>query len=408
MYLDLLPYDLRHVQQNAFECDGGGLYVVGTLHGTCDADLVGNRGAGLMTLAINQSAHVDRARNYVKAQSIAEAGVNYAYAVLREDFSKREDDNAFPSTEFGGGSYSVQVSPLGDKDAHIASVGTYEGVQCTVAVDVHNFGEGSPASGAEQPPAVGAYEYAVLSGDTMTWTGSGFTDVGDGKIHANGAYKMVGCSIGTGNLSSCVQIWATGTTQINGDAQAPKFKGKAPGNVSGTATKTSVDPVEIPDIDLQPYFLEAEGNGQVYNGNIHWSGSSDITIPGGILWINGDFQYSGSGDLTGCIIATGDIRMSGSGDQIQVSYYPAMISRDGDIKITGSSDLEGLILARNGDFEKHGSGKVVGSIMCAGTFKKTGSWDLMVYENATPVPPEGGGGDEGEDANLIAITAWHN
>lgn len=236
-----------------------------------------------------------------------------------------------------------------------------------------------------------AYEYAILSCEDMTFTGSGIIDVGEGLVHTNGNFKMPGSGTLRGNLSSSVRIWCTGSTIIHGDATTPVWKGMSPGNVTGTATTASVDPIAIPDIDLTPYYNEALANGEVYTGDQHFSVSSTIQPVGGIMWVDGDLKISGSGNIIGCFIATGYIKISGSGDQIKVGDYPAIVSRDSYIDISGDGQFHGLIYAPNGYINKSGSGDVVGSIICGGEFKKSRSWSIMTYEDSTPVPPSGGG-----------------
>ena len=109
------------------------------------------------------------------------------------------------------------------------------------------------------------------------------------------------------------------------------------------------------------------------------------------MWVNGDLKISGSGNLIGCFIATGNINISGSGDQIKVASYPALVSRDGSIDISGSQTFHGLIYTRTGAFSKSGSGQVVGSIICGGNFTASGSWRVLTYEDSTPIAPGQGG-----------------
>ena len=257
------------------------------------------------------------------------------------------------------------------------------------------------------PQAVGAYTYAIVSGGKMGWSGSGTLNVGGGKIHANGQFKMTGSKLVIGNISSRVKIWLTGSTKITGNAAAPAIKADG-GAITGTTTVGLVPPVTIPDIDLTPYYNQALANGQVYNASTyHLSGSSDITVPGGVLWVNGNFKFSGSGKLIGCFIATGNIDYSGSGDQIKVADYPAFVARDGTIDISGSGKSHGLIYAKTGGFDKSGSGDHIGSIIVNGDFDASGSWNALTYENSTPVPPTGGGGGGSEVfSDRVSVIAW--
>ncbi len=353
----------------------------------------------VVAASAQRSFGVRRLLHHTRALTLAEAGANEAYNRLRADWSARTSDDAFPATPFGGGFYDVTVRTLGEQLAIVTSVGVYRGVTNTVVVDV---AKAASIPGSTVPPNE-AFGYAILSGGDMTWNGSGLTDVAGGRIHTNGKFKMTGCSIGLGTLSACGRLWSTGSSLLDGDTDAPSYRGKSPGNVTGTARVGAVPAVTIPPIDLTPYYAEAMRNGQAVEGDVHWSRSTDTVIPGGILWVNGDFKFSGSGDIVGCVIATGDVDYSGSGDQLKVAAYPAFVSRDGDIDFAGSGSYHGLFYAPNGRFNKTGSGAITGSIICGGVFDKAGSWDAFAYEDSTPVPP---GSSTSPQDGPVYVSAW--
>ncbi|KQC04568.1 MAG: hypothetical protein APR54_08770 [Candidatus Cloacimonas sp. SDB] len=230
------------------------------------------------------------------------------------------------------------------------------------------------------------YSYAIATNGTMKWSGSGSLNVGEGNIHSNGKFTMTGSKKITGNISSSTEIKMTGSTKISGDAAAPvvSFSGSA---ISGTVTIEAVDQLIIPDIDLTSYYEHAQANGQVFDGNQQFSGSGNLEPAGGIMWVNGDIRISGSNNMIGCFIATGSIKISGSGDQTKVDNFPAFISRDSDIDISGSGKSHGLIYAGQ-DFDKSGSGDHIGSILSKGNFKSSGSWSVLTYENSKPNSPD--------------------
>lgn len=367
--------------------------------------LVALVGAGMVTLGRQQIHSARRLRDYAKAQIIAESGVNAAYCVLKTNFTARNDPSKFPLTQFGDGSYDATVLPISSNLAAITSTGLCGLARAVARADIKNFPLPGPTN---QPPLPqGAFAYAVVSGDTMTWNGNGTMTINGAGIHSNSRYKMTGCEVITGqncNVSSSVEIWSTGTTKIHGNAQAPAWKGSSPANViGGTPTTGAVSLVSIPDIDLTPYYQSALAYGQVYNGDIQLTGSTDLVVPGGIMWVNGTLRLNRSGPMVGCFIATGDIIVTGSGDQEKVAGYPAFVSRDGKVDLSGSGDVHGLVYAKSGSIQKTGNGVVVGSMICAGTFDKGGGWDLLVYENSTPVPPNNPN-TSGRDR--VVITAW--
>jgi hypothetical protein len=346
--------------------------------------------ASFFVMSSQRSFMANKLTNRTRALSIAEAGIHVAYSILETNFEASANDNAFPATGYGGGQFDVTVTQISNNVAVIKSEGTFGEVTETVILDVTKYGATSPGSGGTSNPVPqGAWACAILSGDDMTWSGSGMTDVGTGKIHTNGKDKHTGSCKITGNLSSCVRIWCTGSTQIYGDTAAPLYKGASPGNIHGTAYKGHVAPIAIPDLDLTPYYNWALAHGEVYNGNKKIT-KGEVKPNGGIMWVNGKLRMSTSDNMIGCFIATGDLDITGSGDQIKVGDFPAVISRDGDIDISGSGKFHGLMYAKNGDFDKTGSGDVVGSIICAGEFDKAGSWEDMAYEYSEPTPPGGG------------------
>jgi len=362
--------------------------------------------AALAAVAAQRLHIARRLANRTRAIAYAEAGASEAYTILVDDWDACEDPSAFPHTIYGEGSYDAAVTTVSNDMAVITCVGTCDGVVASVALDVKNFG-GAGGGGGGGGGGGPAYDYAILADDAITWGGSGTLDMGDGKMHSNQRVKRTGSANLRGDMTSCVQIWITGSGKVYGDAAAPSGKGKVPRNITGSWEQRAVDTIPIPDINLDPYYLEALQNGQVHSGNVHISGSGGVVVPGGIMWVEGDLKISTSGNMVGSFFATGDIKISGSGDQLKAGQYPAFVSRDGDIKLSGSGKVHGLIYTKSGDIEKTGSGDMEGSIISAGAFKKTGSWESMVYENSAPIPPGGGGGGgPGGGDNTVGVSAW--
>jgi cytoskeletal protein CcmA (bactofilin family) len=355
----------------------------------------------MVYMALQQPFNVRRTRDQIRAQDVAEAGANIAFAMLSTNFSLKDNAGAFPLTPYRGGTYDVTVNSFSPTTAVISSVGVVNSTMATVALDILCTVSNLPSG---QPAATGAFANAVTSGGAMTWNGSGPITISGGKIHSNSQIKMTGSSVVNANISSVVKFWTTGSVAINGNVTAPVYAGQSPGNINGTATTAAVPLVTIPSIDLTPYYNAALANGQVYTSTYTVTGSADLAPAGGILWVTGDFNFSGSGNIIGAVIATGNISISGSGNQIKVGNYPALASQNGSIDISGSGSLHGLIYAPTGNFSKSGSGAIVGSIIASGTFDKSGSWSLMTFENSTPVPP--GGGGSGSSQTGASISGW--
>ena len=213
-----------------------------------------------------------------------------------------------------------------------------------------------------------------------------------------------------GNISSCVKIWLTGSTKITGNANAPVITASGTA-ITGSKTIGAVPTITIPDFDATAFKNAAIANGQYFTATKSYSGSTDITPNGGIVYSEGDINISGSGRMIGCFIANGAIKISGSGDQIQVNNYPAFVTLTGKNDQSGSGKTHGLIYGgKSGSlsFDRSGSGDVTGQIICKGDFDASGSWSALTYENSTPVPPAtgGGGGSGGSSGDIVGVIAW--
>jgi hypothetical protein len=363
-------------------------------------------GLAVMSIASQQAFSVGGVKAQLKAQAIAEAGANEAYAILKADWAKREDASAFPETDFGAdpgveAGYDATVTPVGANQALISCEGWYGSQRASVMCDVKNFAIVEEIPPEDLPP-VGAYAFAVVAG-SITWGGNGPTDVGTGEIQCNGTYDMNGTvDLTCDKLWSVDRVRSVGNCTITGDAEAPAYANKSPGNISGVATVGAVAPVVLPDLDLAAYFQYALSNGEVYD-----SDPGTYAPVGGVMWVKGDVQISGGAAIAGCIIAQGDIKVTGNSSQTKVGDLPAYISRDGDIELNSCGSHHGLIYAMQGTIKMAGGGSVTGTILSAGEFTKQGAWSAIVYEDSTPPedPADLPGDESAEDQ--IGITCWH-
>lgn len=376
----------------------------------------------MLAFSSSQRAHTARQlTNKIKAKAMAEAGCEYGYAILSTDWESRFDPSAFdydpgsnqtasvqqPVFSSEGyeisyanaeqtASYDINVTAVGSNSVMITTTGTCASVTEVSVVTMQDIGgsndDGTVLSGE-------AFEYAILCGGSFDFRGCGtiISPTGDAKFHANGTLDNRGDTHALINLSSSTEI-SSGRVTFGGDITAPSFDLHAAANVSGTETQTAVPTVEIPDIDLTPYFGWALSKGEVHNG---FSTSSSYTPNGGILWVNGDVTISG-GTFSGSIIATGTIRISGTVDVTPTDCAFALASRDGDIKIAGQADVTGLIYAKTGGLQDTGTGNITGQIIVNGDISKAGNSDIMTsFASNVPSPP---GGTTTTD--FIAITAW--
>jgi hypothetical protein len=375
----------------------------------------------LAMVAFSSSQRVYTAKrltNDIKAKAMAEAGCEYGYAILSTDWEARYDPSAFTnqmsyaqpassSPEYQvsyanaqqAADYDIDVAAVGTAAALVTTTGTCGSVTAVSVVSLQDIGgssdDGSVVSGE-------AFEYAILCGGTFDFRGCGtiISPSGNAKFHANGAMDNRGSTHALIDLSSSSEL-SSGKVTFGGDITAPSFKLHNQATVVGTQTQTAVSTVEIPDIDLTPYYNWALDHGEVHNG---YSSSSSDTPNGGILWVDGDVYISGGPGTTisGSIIATGNIHISGQVDVTPTDYAFALASRDGDITITSSGRITGLIYAKTGGLQHTANGEIVGQIIVNGNIMKAGNSDIMTtFSTYVPSPPGGS-----TTTDFVGISAW--
>jgi cytoskeletal protein CcmA (bactofilin family) len=353
--------------------------------------------ATVLSMSMARSFMAKKLANRVRAIAIAEAGAHQAYTVLATNFAARTDASAFPLTAYGGGSYDVTVTAISNEAATINSLGTCGDVQETVILDVMLEQNGLPPL-----PEMPAFEYAMVAGGELAFNGAGAITSTNGttKIHANGNLAISGNAQSDVSFSSSTSMNVKNVT-VDGDISAPDLKVHNNATVTGSESEQSVPLVEIPDIDLTPYYNWANAHGEVRN-DFNMSGGS-YTPNGGVLWVNGSVTLSSSYTFTGTIIATGGIYMSGSGSITPTTTAFAVVTRDGpEIRNQSSGTIEGLIYAKNGDYVHTANGRVEGQIIVKGNISKGGVSDVLVYERTQPAVP----GEAGTVTINLGASAW--
>lgn len=340
---------------------------------------------------INKTA--DR-RIDVTLLNIAEAGKEHALASLKSgqiSLTPNSRVQVVQNSNFNGGAYTVSCSTISALDTlWLFSVASYrnklKSIETVYAV-----------SWAFSPDD--AFNKAIAAGGSISWSGSGWLNAGVGVVHCNGSFSMNGSSDITAYIVACGGLERKGSCCITGNVWTPWISETGSGRIIGVKNIGPVDTIPIPVINTAPYYDYAMANGQVFSSDKHISGSSSFYVPGGIMWVNGNFKRSGSGDFVGCIIATGNIDISGSGDYYKVQNYPLALSINGKIDFSGSGHIRGLLFAMNGDFEKTGSGNVTGSIICKKNLRKAGGWNFLTYEKSVPQAP-------GVCGNTFTLVSW--
>jgi hypothetical protein len=359
-----------------------------------------------------------RLTDKIKAQAMAEAGCELGYAILWNDWDARYDPSAFSSSDGeesllssvkASGStiqstsrqpatYELDVEPIGTQAAIVTSTGTCGSVSAVSAISVQNLADNAPPDPILDSVA---FSYAILCGGQFDFSGCGSIVAPEGALfHSNGKMFLRGNVDSLIGLSSSTSIRIVGNVSQVGDMTAPSLTYKPKSvNVDGTATETSVAPLEIPVVDLTPYYNWALKHGEVRSG---FTATTDINPDGGILWVEGDIHISAHAVVNGSIIATGDINMSGQIDINPTTCAFGLVSRDGDIQVTSGGTINGLIYAPNGGLQHTANGEIVGQVIVNGDIKKAGNSDIMSgYVQSLPSPP-----DVQPITDYIAISAW--
>ena len=352
----------------------------------------------LMASSVQRSFMAGKLSNRAKALGIAEAGANHAYSVLVTNFEARMSDVAFPLTAYGDGTFDVGVLPVSNNVAIITSTGICGDATEVVMLDCKNYGDDFDTELASLDS-----EYAVLCGGTFNFRGCGDISSTNGSplLHSNGGISIRGnCNSGL-SISSSTEIKISNNVTVDGVVTAPTVTYNASKvTITGGANEEPVPLVDIPDIDLTPYYNWANDHGEVRNG-FSMSGGT-YTPSGGILWVNGDVHISSHTVFNGSIIATGKITMSGASEVHPSDCGFGLVSRDQDIENTSSGLIEGVIYAKSGNYKQTANGRHEGQLIVKGNIDKGGNSDVLVFVQNVVTPP---GDDSGND-DLIGVSAW--
>ncbi|MFO7870730.1 MAG: pilus assembly PilX N-terminal domain-containing protein [Kiritimatiellia bacterium] len=348
----------------------------------------------VMSTAVQQSFMAGKLGNRVRALAIAEAGAHQAYSILSTNFAARYDPSLFPETSYGEGTYDVHVRPVTNNAAVITCTGVCEQATKVVILDIRNYG----GTGGADWWNSDAFNYAIICGSKFDFKGCGYISGSNVVLYSNMDLDINGAAGSDLNLESHTKI-SVGNLTLNGSITSPSNDVHQNATITGGVVTAEVPLVEIPDIDLTPWYNEAAANGEV---KTNWSTSSDYTPAGGIVWVEGDVNIASHAKIDGMIIATGDIVVSGAAE-IGTTNSFCVASRDGSVYNTSSGTLKGLIYAKNGDYSQTANGNHEGQLIIKGMIDKGGNSDLMVYEQIIPTPP---GGFPDSTDEVIGVSAW--
>lgn len=337
--------------------------------------LVVSVASGGIFMLLRQGVHSARlTRDFLSAKVIAESGANIYYNAIRNNFTGFGDQ---AETAFGAGTYQVSLVDLGENRAILRSIGRAGLSQATVVLSLRNFRIVQTGSGQRVQPAV--LDNAMTSGGSMTLSGN-VTVIGD--------------------IASATSITTKGNAgQVDGQGSSPSVS-----DSKGMLSEGSVNDPERYTVDWDS-FLKLE---DYLSHAVTWDGRNIATYPENtILYVPGNIKISSSATVRICIIATGDIWIAGQATLQQPSTYPTLVSRDGSIKLTGGSSVEGLVAAMSssGTVSTSGGGNtpvnISGAVVVGGTFKDSGRWTIE-HSTVELVPP-----DETTAQDNVVVVAWN-
>ncbi|HSR87714.1 MAG TPA: hypothetical protein VLL07_02075, partial [Pontiella sp.] len=301
---------------------------------------------------------------------------------------------------YGDGSFEITLTPISNRYVIVNSTGKCGNAVREAEVVVEDIYAGSGGTEAPDYSSMEGFNYAILSGGQFNFQGSGYVS-GSQKMHSNSAIEINGSAQTEINISSTTSI-KVGNNTIEGSITAPSMKVHPHADITGGSSLATVPPVSIPDIDLTPYFNWANDHGEVYVGD--FSTSSSYSPNGGIMYVIGDVEISSHAVISGSIIATGNIKITG-GAQIQpTTSVFAMATESGNLENTSTGSLEGLVYSKKGNYKQTANGFVKGQIIVGGDVQKGGNSDILIYSQSIPTPP--GGISVTPTKSLPLISAW--
>lgn len=340
-----------------------------------------------------------RILNRAKATAYAEAGIEFAYSVLRDDFDQRTNSAAFRLDKSGTysngtqlasiydqGTFTLSLTPVSNQYVVVNSVGKCGNseVEVEVLVEDANYVDYNNYD---------AFNYAIAAGGSGGLGGGG-ANVGSPElvIHVNGPVTVNGSIDVDVSIASTESIDLKNKT-INGAAYAPDISSN--GTADGGKHRQAVPPLTIPNIDLNGLYQRAKDNNEVYIATGEYAIKNDITPAGGVMFVDGNVKIYAN--VSGTVIATGDITLVGGGVK-ETGSGIAMATETGDILNRSTGESEGLIYSRTGSYTMQAAqGTVTGQIMVGGDVSQTGG-NTLVFE---VTPPD----EEFLDAYPV-ISAW--
>lgn len=308
---------------------------------------------------------------------------------------------------YGDGEFEVGLTPISNKYCIVNTTGECGGQ--TVEVEVLLEDENADYVPDPGQPAIDgtAWENTIFAGGTLSISGSVGLDDIDGTLHANNKLQINGgASISPDDvhLSSSKEVRVNGQLQATGSVTAPTITLRGPADPTVTVTEQEVPQKAFPEYNLTGLYYTAQENGQIISGNVR--SNADLNwdnVPGGVVWVEGSVSVTADANINCTLIATGDISIAGNANWGKAYDSTRIISRDGTIRITGNTEVNGLLYAP-GDITLTGTAKIVGQVVSGSDVTVNGDVEIINYTYAGPDRP---GIDAGNPlAPSIKVGAW--
>lgn len=298
-----------------------------------------------------------------KATAYAEAGIELAYAILRDNFDQRTDLSVFlidtdnssiigstVKTTYGEGNYTLKITDLNNDGQYIIlnSIGTCgrSSAEVEAMIEDTTFNAGGRA-----------WSKAIAGGGAGKFGGGGFAGTNQ-TIHLNGDISV------NGSVDLVADISSSGEIDGNNLIDGTKIE-NAP--IISTPNLAPNYP-SFPDL-LKTAIL----NGEFKTGKTQLK--DNYTIPGGIMYVDGDVLIKAN--IIGTVIATGSITFL-SGGVTENGAGIAVATPSGNISYASNGNSTGLFYSKTGNFSQTaGLGSITGQIIVGGDVDKTGGGDLI-------------------------------
>lgn len=347
--------------------------------------------ASLITVGSQQTFTARRMSNKTKALAYAEAGVEYAFSILKEDFMNKEDINNFirtggkknedgnASNPYGFGNFTLTISAVGENDRYciVRSTGECNGYNFTAEVVAEDklAGEPEDSETTADPTEIVLPNIPVVSNGPYTLGGDVNVSGIDGStpsIHSNTSGDVSQKQSKENYFMTTTGNW-TGKTPNNGQTGYPEQY--------------------IPEIPLEAYETAAH--------IINAGDSIPNPVPGGILYIDNPSEsettlnLSGLGDIEASIILAAGLSVKitqgttltpGTNPDNGQPYALSIVPKGGDFELNGGN-ITGLLYLPNGDFTMQGNPEITGQVLVNGDTIWRGTPDVFVYTDIILNPP---------------------